>query len=180
VALVALTGVLFVPLLLPVLRPERLAALQAAVGFKAPKSEVSHEAALEQRLGDQFGWREMTDEVAVIYRSLTPAERARTGIYAENYGEAGAIDQFGPALGLPPAICAHQADCYWGLPAVEPTTLICLGCSREGLEQDFDSVIQAGDHEHPWGMRYENGPIYLCRGLHTPLKVLWPRITRWT
>ena len=117
--------------------------------------------------------------MAAIYRALPASERAGTGIYAGNYGEAGAINQFGPALGLPTAICAHQADSFWGLPALEPATLICLGCDREGLERSFHSVHLAGQHFHPWGMPEENRPIYLCRGLRTPLNVLWPRITHW-
>jgi hypothetical protein len=140
---------------------------------------VSHAGPLDQVLGDQFGWPEMAQEVARIYASLPPDERARTGIYAGNYGEAGAINQFGPALGLPTAICAHQADSYWGLPAVEPANLICLGCSREGLEGHFDSVTEVAVRHSPWGMAEENRPIYLGRGLRTPLHTIWPRITHW-
>lgn len=176
---VGATFLLMAPLVLPLLRPERLAAYQAALGVQPRQVEVSHTSVLDQRLGDQFGWPELTEEVAAIYRALPPEERAVTGIYAENYGEAGAIDQFGPALGLPTAICAHQADAFWGLPAVEPRTFICLGCGRDGLDRAFASVVEAGRHDHPWGMPFENRPIYLCRGLRTPLRVLWPRITHW-
>ena len=173
------TFLLIAPLVLPLLPPERLVAYQTSLGVRPRKQEVSHDAFLDQRLGDQFGWPELADEVAAIYRALPEAERAGTGIYAGNYGEAGAINQFGPALGLPAAICAHQAESFWGLPAVEPRVFICLGCDREGLEVNFDSVVLAGEHFHPWGMPEENRPIYLCRSLRTPLKVLWPRITHW-
>ena len=176
---VAATFLLIAPLVLPLLPPERLAAYQTTLGVRSQKQEVSHDAVLDQRLSDQFGWRELADEVAAIHRALPATERAGTGIYAANYGEAGAINQFGPALGLPAAICAHQADSFWGLPAVEPVTFICLGCDREGLETHFDSVVLAGEHFHPWGMPEENRPIYVCRGLRTPLKVLWPSITHW-
>jgi hypothetical protein len=176
---VGATFLLIAPLVLPLLPPERLVVYQTTLRVRPRKQEVSHDAVLDQRLGDQFGWRALADDVAAIYRALPETEQAKTGIYAGNYGEAGAINQFGPALGLPAAICAHQADAYWGLPAVEPGTLICLGCDREGLERNFDSVVMAGEHFHPWGMPEENRPIYLCRGLRTPLKVLWPRITHW-
>ena len=177
---VGVTFLLIAPLVLPLLPPERLAAYQAHLGVHPQKQEVGHDSVLEQRLGDQFGWQELTNEVAAIYRALPAEERARTGIYAANYGEAGAINQFGPALGLPTAICAHQAHSFWGLPSVEPGTLICLGCDREGLERNFDSVVEVGEHFHPWGMAEENRPIYLCSGLRTPLRLLWPRITHWT
>lgn len=169
----------FVPAFVPLLPPQRLLAYQKALHLKPERAEVNHAGPLEQVLGDQFGWPEMVQEVARIYTSLPPEERARTGIYAGNYGEAGAINQFGPALGLPTAICAHQADSYWGLPSVEPTDLICLGCDREGLERHFDSVTEVAVHHSTWGMAEENHPIYLGRGLRTPLHVLWPRITHW-
>lgn len=170
---------LLVPAMVPLLPPQRLLAYERAIHLKPQRAEVNHHGPLDQVLGDQFGWPELAQEVARIYASLPPEERARTGIYAGNYGEAGAIDQFGPALGLPPAICAHQADSYWGLPPVEPVNLICLGCSREGLTPQFDSVTEVAVHHSAWGMAEENRPIYLARGLHTPLRVLWPRITHW-
>jgi uncharacterized membrane protein (GlpM family) len=179
ISLVGATFLIFVPGLVPLLPPQKLVAYQVAIGIRPRKQETSHEGPLEQRFSDQFGWREMAEEVAAIYRALPGEERAKTGIYAANYGEAGAIDQFGPALGLPPAICAHQADSFWGLPPLEPDTVICLGCDRKELEGQFDSVTMAGEHHHPWGMPYENRPIFLCRGLRTPFRELWPRITYW-
>ena len=66
--------------------------------FKPAKAEVHHESLLPQPVADQFGWPEMVREVAAIYNSLPPEERANTGIWAGNYGEAGAINVFGPAV----------------------------------------------------------------------------------
>jgi len=44
-----------------------------------------------------------------------PAEdRAKAAILPKNYGEAGAIDFFGPPLGLPRALSGHQNYWYWG------------------------------------------------------------------
>ena len=82
--------------------PERLLAYQNAIGFKPSKAEVHHESLLPQPIADQFGWPEMVSEVAGIYNSLPPDERDKTGIWAGNYGEAGAINEFGPryVLGL--------------------------------------------------------------------------------
>ncbi len=53
---------------------------------------------------EEVGWREMVQTIANIRDTLPPAERNRLGILAANYGEAGAIDLYGPAYGLPPAI----------------------------------------------------------------------------
>ncbi len=178
--LVIAVGVPLVPAILPFLTPGKLLAYQRALHLAPPKTEVRHEGPLEQRLGDQFGWPELVAEVARIYRSLPPEERARTGIFASNYGEAGAIDLFGPALGLPPAICAHQSYYFWGPPKHDPENLIWLQWSRRGVEDHCRSVEQAGRHFHPWGMAEENRPIYLCRGLRRPLANYWtPDFKHW-
>ncbi|HXC16160.1 MAG TPA: glycosyltransferase family 39 protein [Holophagaceae bacterium] len=178
-ALITAGTALLVPVILPFLPPQKLVARQAALGLSPDKVETRHEGPLDQRLGDQFGWPELTAEVARIYQALSPEERARTAIYAANYGEAGAINQFGPALGLPPAICAHQAHSLWGPPAFDGDTFICLGCDREGLEKAFRSVVQVSEHQNPWGMAEENGPIFIGRGLKTPLCEMWPHLKHW-
>ena len=62
---------------------------------------------------------------------------------------------------------------------VDGDTIIALGCSRKGLEEEFRSVELAAEHHSDWGMGEENGPIYLCRGVKTPLKELWPSLKHW-
>ncbi len=176
---IVLVTAILVPVILPLLPPPRLDAYQVRLGLKPEKLETHHEGRLDQRLGDQIGWPEMVGEVARIYQSLSPEERAHTAIYAANYGEAGAINQFGPALGLPEALCAHQAHSLWGTPTFDGDTFIALGCSREGLEKEFRSVEVAAEHHSDWGMAEENGPIYLCRGVKTPMKELWPGLKHW-
>jgi 4-amino-4-deoxy-L-arabinose transferase-like glycosyltransferase len=176
---VAAAGAVVAPAILPFLPPKGLLAYQRRLGLAPPKTEVRHEGPLEQRLGDQFGWEELVADVARIYRSLPPEERSRTGIFASNYGEAGAINLFGPAYGLPPAICVHQNHFFWGPPGGEIDTLIWLQWGREGIEERCRSVEQAGEHFHPWGMAEENRPIYLCRGLRAPLRELWPDLKHW-
>jgi hypothetical protein len=176
-AIVVVTAIL-IPALLPFLPPGRLLAYQQAIGLKADKLEVRHEGPLDQRLGDQFGWPELTDEVAQIYQALPPGERADTAIYAANYGEAGAINQLGPARGLPPALCAHQAHSFWPPPERDYSTFICLGCD-EGLSRVFESVQVAAVHHSPWGMAEENRPIYLCRRPKRSIRDLWPRLKHW-
>ncbi|HEY6929062.1 MAG TPA: glycosyltransferase family 39 protein [Thermoanaerobaculia bacterium] len=178
-AWVLIAGVLVAPAVLPILPPERLLAYEAWLGAAPPKTEVHHRGPLEQRLGDQFGWPELVEDVARIYSSLPPDRRARTGIFASNYGEAGAIDLFGPALGLPRAICAHQNYYLWGPPAEEFDDLIWLQWSRESIEEHCRSVEQVGEHSHPWGMAEENRPIYLCHGLRTPLARQWASLKHW-
>ena len=178
-SLVLVAGAVTAPLVLPLLSPERYVAYQHALGVGQPKVEVAHEGPLPQMFGDQFGWPELTAEVARIYNALPPEDRARAAIYTGNYGEAGAINLFGPRYGLPTAITGHQTHYFWGPRGATGEVVIVLQGTRERLEQRCASVEEAGRHFHPWGMAEENRPIYVCRGLKTPIPVLWPRLKHW-
>ncbi len=167
------------PLVLPILDPPAFVAYTRRIGFEPPRSEVAHRGPLPQMFGDQFGWPELVADVAKVWNGLTPEERARAAIFANNYGEAGAINLFGPAHGLPRAISAHQNHFFWGPPAFTGDVLVVLQDDRESLERLCTSVEEAGRHQHPWGMAEENGPIWVCRGLKTPLAELWPRLKKW-
>ena len=172
-------GAIAAPAILPILPPEKLLAYQRRLGAAPPKTEVRHDGPLEQRLGDQFGWEELVADVARIYRSLPPEERARTGIFASNYGEAGALNLFGPAYGLPLPICAHQNHYFWGTRGFAGDTLIWLQWGPGSIGEHCRSVEQAGEHFHPWGMAEENRPIFVCRGLRAPLAEQWPDLKHW-
>jgi hypothetical protein len=179
VTLLLAGGAVTAPLVLPLLAPEQYVAYQAWLGVGPPKTEVSHSGPLPQLFGDQFGWEELTVEVARIYAALSPEERARAAVFANNYGEAGAIDLFGPRYGLPAAISAHQTYFFWGPRGFRGDVVIVLQDNRQSLERLCASVEQAGEHYDPWGMEEENGPIFVCRGLRTPLDELWPRLKNW-
>jgi hypothetical protein len=58
-----------------------------------------------------LGWERQVAAVAGVYHGLSNEERRQAVIVAGNYGEAGAIDFFGPRLGLPPAV--SPAGSYW-------------------------------------------------------------------
>ncbi len=176
---IAAAGILFAPMMLPILPPERYVAYQKALEMQPGKTEVEHVGPLPQLFGDQFGWPEMVEEVARIYDALPAEERAKACIFAGNYGEAGAVNLFGPRHGLPAAISGHQTHFFWGPRGCTGEVLIVLQRSREGLERVCASVEEAGRHEHPWGMAEENGPIHVCRGLKTPLSEMWPRVKHW-
>ena len=179
VALVLAAGAVTAPLALPLLDPEDYVAYEKTLGIPPPKTEVAHRGPLPQMFGDQFGWEELVADVARVYDGLPPEERARTGIFANNYGEAGAINLFGPRFGLPPAVSAHQTHFLWGPGESRGDVFIVLQDDREHLERVCASVEEAAVHSHPWGMAEENNPIYVCRGLKTSLAELWPRLKHW-
>src|SRR5205807_1534168 len=93
---ILVTGALFAPLALPILPPDKLIAYMRAIHLQPPRTETSHTAALPQAFADQFGWEQMVGSVAHVYHHLRPEDEKRAAIFCQNYGEAGAIDFFGP------------------------------------------------------------------------------------
>ena len=178
VAIIFLASLPAIPLVTWMLPPERLLAYQTAIGFKPAKAEVHHESLLPQPVADQFGWPEMAREVANVYDSLSPEDRAQTGIWAGNYGEAGAINQFGPQYGLPRAYSRHQNHWYWGPPPQVYKNLIVIQWSLDDV-RDNCTTFQPFDHYERFGMGEENQPMYLCRGVEFDIQKIWPHSHHW-
>jgi hypothetical protein len=178
IAIIVLAALPAIPLVTWMLPPETLLAYQNAIGFKLSKAEVHHESLLPQPIADQFGWPEMVSEVATIYNSLPPDERAKTGIWAGNYGEAGAINEFGPHYGLPRAWSRHQNHWYWGPPPQVYKNLIVIQWGLEDVQENCTS-FQAFEHYQRFGMGEENTPMYLCRNVQFDIQKIWWRSHHW-
>ncbi len=126
---------------------------------------------------EEFGWRELVQTVAQVRNSLSPEQRAHTGILAANYGEAGAINLFGPEFGLPQVISGVNSFWARGYGDPPPGTLIVLGHSAGFLSENFTSCQVAA---HSWnGFNVENEEtvdnpdIYVCQGLKRPWPEFW-------
>jgi hypothetical protein len=178
VAIIVLAALPAIPLVTWMLPPESILAYQNAIGFKLSKAEVHHESLLPQPIADQFGWPEMVSEVAAIYNSLPPDERAKTGIWAGNYGEAGAINEFGPRYGLPRAWSRHQNHWYWGPPPQVFKNLIVIQWGIEDVRDNCTS-FQAFEHYQRFGMGEENTQMYLCRDVKFDIQKIWWHSHHW-
>jgi 4-amino-4-deoxy-L-arabinose transferase-like glycosyltransferase len=123
---------------------------------------------------EQLGWRELVGEVARIRDSLSPEERAHLAIIGTNYGEAGAINLYGPEFGLPRAISGVNSFWYYGYGDPPPQTVIVLGLSRKYMDESFESCRLAGHTPNPYGVKNEetedHPDIYVCG----PPKAGWP------
>jgi len=112
-------GIWLIPLALPVWEPTRLASFYKNQHFEktgALKWEDLEQHPLPQDFADMLSWKEMTEKSAKAFNQLTAAEKKRTLIFCDNYGEAGAVSYYGHALGLPPAFSDNASFLYW-LPA---------------------------------------------------------------
>ncbi|WP_159015556.1 glycosyltransferase family 39 protein [Cognatiluteimonas profundi] len=133
--------------------------------------------AAHDNFAEQVGWPEYVTQVADVYQSLPPAERAQTGIYANNYGEAGAIDLYGPRHGLPRAISPVNSFWFRGYGARPPTTVIVLGDDAHGMSDTPADCALATRFRNPQHVENEetsHPDIYICRDLRVPWSKLWP------
>ncbi len=178
VVLVAVVTCLLAPLSVPVLSAENYLPYQKALGFEPPKAENQPTGPLPQHFADEFGWEEMAREVGRVYNSLPSEQRAKTAIFANSYGQAGAIDFFGKKYGLPKAISNHQSYWLWGPRDYTGESVIVLGSDGRGDREHFASVEVAGKTYHPYSRRDEHFDIFLCRDLNASLQALWPRMKK--
>jgi hypothetical protein len=127
---------------------------------------------------EQIGWPELVETVAGIYAALPATEKPQVGILAGNYGEAGAINLYGPAYGLPEAISGINS--YWlrGYGDPPPQTLIVVGFQRDRVEQYFETCKLVGPVTNRYNVKNEETTaypgIFICRGLRQPWPELWP------
>lgn len=167
-------GAVTAPLTLPILPVETFIRYVRALGIGMSAGERHEMGALPQHFADMHGWEEMVAEVARVHRSLPPEERAKAGIYGQNYGEAGAVDLLGEKHGLPKASSGHNGYYLWG-PQGAGDPLIILGGDPEDHRQAFEDVRQAGTIRCGLCMPYENDqPVWIARGLKAPIGRVWP------
>jgi hypothetical protein len=176
-------GAYLAPIVLPMFSPHHFLAYARYLPMKLPVMEHDHaRAALPQWYADQFGWNEIVAETAVAWNQLTPEERAgnNCGIFAQNYGQAGAIDFLGRKYGLPQSLSGHQTWFLWGPRGYSGNCMIVLDDSRKKLEQLWNTVQYVGDSpDNPWALEKEI-PVFICRGAKFgTLAEIWPELKRW-
>jgi hypothetical protein len=131
---------------------------------------------------EEIGWPDLARAVAGVYRSLPKEEQERTGILTGNYGEAGALNLYGPALGLPHAMGLTNSFWYRGYDPRLPQTVILAGFGLEEGKRLFESCEVAARNNNPLGIENEESrdhpDILLCRNLRTPWPMYWERHRR--
>jgi hypothetical protein len=100
-------------------------------------------------------------------------------VFTGNYGEAGAVDRFGPQRGLPQAFSGHNGFAAWGPPAAPasapvvviweggaPDPAIFRGCGA-------GEQVRTGVHDEESSL----AAVYLCSGGVTgSWAQVWPRL----
>ena len=178
-AMTAVCGI-YVPTILPILSVPNFLAYERKMGIEQQKFEHMQPGVLPQLYADMFGWEGIAQRVAAYYHTLPPEEQRKTAIFGNNYGDAGAIDFFGPKYGLPKAIGGHQNYWIWGPRDYTGESLIVLGEGHESnMQTKCTSYSVIGNTKDPLSRPDEWLPIYHCRGFKWDLQTIWPELKRW-
>jgi hypothetical protein len=174
---IGVSGAVLAPLAKPLLPVDTYARYAAALGI-APGTDERHQMGrLPQFFADMHGWEDLAEAVAKVQRGLPAEERDRLCVFAQNYGEAGAIDFFGPRLGLPHAISGHNSYWLWGPGACDGQVVLVIGGDREDLDRAFAEVVQGGRFDCNDCMPYEDDQIlWVARGARRPIEEVWPGV----
>jgi dolichyl-phosphate-mannose-protein mannosyltransferase len=177
-AALAAVAIVAMPLSLPVLPVDDLIAYTKLLGLTGRNGMPAR--LIQPVFAEEFGWDRLARDVAGAYFALPPPIRARTAIYADTYGDAGALEFFGPRYGLPLPISSQNNYYLWGTRGYDGSTLLAIGATQiERLRQVYRSVQLVGTSTEPYRWVVEGpAPIYLCRDPIAPLPVIWPAL-RW-
>jgi hypothetical protein len=173
-------GALIAPTIIPIFPVKMFIAYSQTLGITQQKFENQPLSELPQIFADMYGWEERVKIVADYFHSLPPEEQKVTAIGASDYGQAGAVDLFGPKYGLPKSISTNNNYWIWGPREYHGESLILMNeDSPEKYVDQCRTLTMVAHPSDPYSRPDSNRPIYHCRGLKTDLQALWPKLKGW-
>jgi hypothetical protein len=178
-AAIALAGLATLPLGLPILPPALMARYGAAVGIGTETNTGGH-LALPQDYADMLGWPQLAVAVANAWAALPAERRDDAAVLADNYGEAGALDFYGPGLGLPRVVSPTGSYWFFGPGDRAGDPLLTVGVDEADLRPHCARIVPLPPVRHamtPWLVPEEQDvPLAWCEGPRATLQELWPRL----
>jgi 4-amino-4-deoxy-L-arabinose transferase-like glycosyltransferase len=170
-------GIVAAPLAIPILPLDTAAAYANFWDVNRVQVEIQPSGKLPQLFADMMGWQQQVDVVAGVFQSLPADEQPKAAILARNYGQAGAIEYFGPSYGLPRPISAHNNYFLWGPQQYTGEVVITVGIRIEKLRPLFNQIELAATIRNEYAIPEENNvPVYICRQPKTTLQKVWPSL----
>jgi hypothetical protein len=125
----------------------------------------------------EVGWPELAATVARVRDSIPLTERAAIGVLAADEGQAGAVNLFGRAYGLPGAISGMNSNWLRGYGNPPPRTVIAVGFTHDELDRIFASCTWAASLPRPYDIVNETignpSEIWICRDVRGGWPALW-------
>lgn len=151
-----------------------------AVAVALPVAPIHdlHKTSFEYDIGETVAWPTYVREIAGAWNNLPASIRGHSAIVASNYGEAGAVDRYGPALGLPAAYSGHMGFWYWGSPPAGVTSILGVGFDPGYLQSFFSNVrlVARLNNQLDVNNDEQHAPLWLATGLRQPWRLTWPQL----
>ncbi len=172
IALVILISLPMLPFSLPVLSHEKIEGYSAKTAEFTNRWEDGKIYNIPQDYADMTGWEELSSIVIQKYYSLSPGERDSCLIYADNYGQAGAISFYGEKYGLPAPICFNDNFIFWAPDSIDNAPLIYVNDEVGDIDFLFDSYKKIGQVNNKYFR--ENGlMVYYCTHPRDTFKIFY-------
>jgi hypothetical protein len=147
-----------------------------------PPEQLGLILAVNREPGEQVGWPQLVEAVADGWQRIPPEQRARAVIFTTNYGQAGAVEWYGPALGLPQPYSGHMSYWEWGPPpdsADGPVLLVVQQRAAEPAAFTDCRQVSRVDNRHHVDNEEQGARILLCSGTAVRWAELWPTLRRY-
>jgi Dolichyl-phosphate-mannose-protein mannosyltransferase len=150
--------------------PVTLSVLPARALHTVPLQKINYD------LGEEIAWPKLVALVSREYHALPAAQRRQTTILTGNYGEAGAIDRYGPGYGLPRVYSGANNFWLWGPPPAADSAAIAVNLDPAFLRREFAHVRLVATFWNGMGVSDdEQGvQVFVATGLKSPWSQSWP------
>jgi len=159
--MIILLSVVLMPFSLPILKPDKLAEYSKRTAPFTNRWEDGKIYKIPQDFADMNGWKELSEQVTTFYHSLSPRERAETIIFAENYGQAGALTFYGKNEGLPSPISFSDNFLLWAPDSISTNSILYINDNPGEIPDYFDTCRCVSTIDNMYFR--ENGlSVYYC------------------
>ncbi len=160
-AFIVILALPVIPFSLPIMDFPAMEKYSAPMAEFTNRWEDGKKHRLPQDYADMTGWKELSDIVILVYDSLTPAEKKECNIYAENYGQAGAIYYYGEKYNLPRPISFSDNFLLWAPDSINKSNLIYVNDEVGDIKFLFKKYELKGTVNDPYFR--ENGlMVFYC------------------
>ena len=178
--LIVVSGLAIAPEAFPLLPMPAFLSYERVFDVRGIKMEKHPSGVVPQQFADMFGWNELTEAMAVAYEALPPADRRVAALMTHNYGQASALDFFGPKYGLPAALSGHNNYYLYGTRGYSGDVVIAVGVDRSLLATEWRSIERVGTFHNAYVLPDQNDlPIYVCRDRRHDFAAWWPATKRY-
>lgn len=149
--------------------PVALPLLPASALHTVPLQKINYD------LAESIGWPKQVALISRVYHQLPARLRSRATILAGNYGEAGALDRYGAADGLPSAFSGANSFWLWGPPPARDTAAVAINVDPSLLRREFATVRRVATFWNGIGVSddEQGAEIYVATGRKLPWRQAW-------